>query len=154
MSEPSRIPLFHALADLRRARTPGTIWLYSVLAAMFVLVASIPICGGVQNQLARAHHARPLSPATWAVFQLVPKMYSFAHRVLVTDAAMTDDTPPPVWINHYPARTTRFETERAAFVATGKDIHVLVRTAYQGHRWVSRFVVHPEAGGLVIEAAP
>jgi hypothetical protein len=158
----SRIPLAGALADLRRARTRGTITLYAAIAATAVLLASVPVCGPVQDQLARAHHARPQSLVHWAAFQVVPKMYSFAHRVWragepITDEALSRAEGPglayrTLWLNHYPVRIARFESGRAEIVERGEDVHLLVRTSYRGRRWVSRFVVHVEGGGLVLEA--
>jgi len=156
----SRIPLACALADLRRERTRGTVALYVAIAATMILLASVPVCGPVQDQFARAHHARPQSLVHWAAFQVVPKMYSFAHRVWragepITDEALQHAEGRAVrtfWLNHYPARATRFESGRAEIVERGQDVHFLLRTSYRNRRWVSRFVVHVEGGGLVLEA--
>lgn len=153
----SRIPMLRALAELQGARTPGTIALYGTIGAALAVVLSVPVCGAVQNELALAHHARPASSVTWAAFQVIPKMYSFAHRVWVSPDPLTDEAlfeTPSLWLNHYPARATRFETSRAELVERGVDMNVLVRTAYQGRRWISRYVVRVEHGGLVIEVRP
>lgn len=158
----SRILLVRALADLRRARTRGTVALYVAIAATALLVASVPVCGPSQTQLARAHHARPSSVATWAVFQLVPKMYSFGHRIWFSREPLTEyllarPGGPGVehetmWVNHYPIRAARFEGARAAIVARGEEIHVLVRTDYRGRRWLSRFVVRVVGNALALES--
>ncbi len=150
----SRIPLLRALTDLRQTRTPGTIALYGTIGAALAMVSSVPVCGVVQDQFVRAHHARPTSAVTWAAFQLVPKMYSFVHLVWVSQDPLTDEAlfdTRPLWLNHYPARATRFETSRAEFVERATDMNVLVRTAYQGRRWISRYLVRADDGGIVIE---
>lgn len=157
----SRILLVRALAELRRTRTPGTVALYVAIAATMLLLVSVPVCGPVQNQLARAHHARPSSVASWAVFQVVPKMYSFGHRIwfsrepltpfLLSRPEGTQIEYQTMWVNHYPIRTARFETRRAAIVEAGEDVYVLVRSGYHGRRWTSRFVVHVDGRELVLE---
>lgn len=82
-------------------------------------------------------------------------MYSFSHRLWVGPEQHDDDEKllqaPSLWVNHYPARSTRFETARAAFVETGVDMNVIMRSGYQGRRWLSRFKVRVDHGGLVIE---
>ncbi len=158
----SRIPLVRALADLRRARTRGTVALYLAIAATALLLASVPVCRPVQDQLARAHHARPQSLVHWAAIQVVPKMYSFWHRVWragepISDGALSGAEGPgfpfrTLWLNHYPVRMARFESGRAEIVERGADVHLLVRSGYHGRTWVSRFVVHVDGGGLVLEA--
>jgi hypothetical protein len=157
----SRILLVRAVADLRRARTRGTIALYVAIASMMLLVASVPVCGPIQTQLARAHHARPSSAATWAVFQIVPKMYSFGHRIWFSREPLTEyllarpDGPgvehETMWVNHYPIRAARFEGARADIVGRGEEVHVLVRTDYRGRHWLSRFVIHVDSNALVLE---
>ena len=168
----SPILVIRALADLRRTRTPGTIALYGALAAAMVLLVTVPLCRPVQDQLARTHHARPSSPATWLALQLVPKMYSFAHRVWFSREPLTEylvSRPggPGVehemtWVNHYPIRAARFEGMRAEIASRGEEVHVLVQSAYRGRRWVSRYVVRVDGDALVLvpiadprdEAAP
>ncbi len=157
----SRILLVRALADLRRRRTPGTIALYTMIGAVMLLLVTVPVCGPVQDQLARAHHARPTSLAAWSVFQIVPKMYSFGHRIWFSREPLTEylvsrpEGPgvehQTVWVNHYPIRAARFESVRGEIVGRGEDVHVLVRSAYRGRRWVSRFVVHVDGSALVLE---
>jgi len=108
----------------------------------------------VQDQLARGHHARPSSLATWSVFQVVPKMYSFGHRIWFGREPFVDDSraqAPSLWLNHYPIRDARFEHGRADIVGRGESVYLLLRTGYQGHRWESRYVVRVEDGGLVLE---
>jgi hypothetical protein len=156
--------LIHALADLRRARTPGTVALYVAIAATMALLLTVPFCRATQSQLVRAHHARPSSVATWAVFQVVPKMYSFGHRVWfsrepLTEYLLSRPEGPGVehqtfWVNHYPIRAARFEANRASIVERGEEVHVLVRSGYRGGRWASRFVVRVEGDVLVLEDAP
>jgi len=51
----SRIPLACALADLRRERTRGTVALYVAIAATMILLASVPVCGRVQDQFGIEH---------------------------------------------------------------------------------------------------
>lgn len=160
----SRILLIQALADLRRTRTPGTVALYVAIAATMTLLLTVPFCRTTQSQLARAHHARPSSVATWAVFQVVPKMYSFGHRIWFSKEPLTEfllsrpEGPgvdyQTMWVNHYPIRAARFETNRARAVGLGEDVYVLVRSGYRGARWASRFVVRVEDNGLVLEEAP
>ena len=157
----TRIALLRALADLRRERTPGTVALYAAIALCGLVVVSVPVCGTTQDQMARAHHARPSSVVSWAAFQLVPKMYSFGHRVWysrepVTDYLLRRPEGPgfelqTLWVNHYPIRTARFESGRKDIVDRGEDVHLLVRSGYQGRRWESRFVVHVEGHDLVLE---
>lgn len=159
----SRIPLVRALSDLRRARTPGTIALYAAIGVTMLLLASVPVCGPVQDQLARAHHARPSSVAAWSVFQVVPKMYSFGHRIWFSREPLTEflvsraDGPgiehQTLWVNHYPIRAARFESMREQIVERGEDVHVLVRSAYRGRSWISRYVVRVEGPTLVLEPA-
>src|SRR5687768_2274560 len=108
----SPILVIRALADLRRARTPGTIALYAAIAAAMLVLATLPFCRLVQDQLARTHHARPSSPVTWLALQLVPKMYSFEHRIWFSREPLTDylvSRPggpgvehESMWVNHYP----------------------------------------------------
>jgi hypothetical protein len=157
----SRLLLVRALADLRRTRTPGTIALYAMIGATMLLLATVPVCGPVQDQLARAHHARPSSVATWSVFQVVPKMYSFSHRIWFSREPLTEFlvTRPggpgvqheTVWVNHYPIRAARFESVRAQIVGRGEDVQVLVRSAYRGRTWISRYVVRVDGDALVLE---
>ncbi|HEY5949423.1 MAG TPA: hypothetical protein VIV40_28205 [Kofleriaceae bacterium] len=157
----SRILLFRALSDLRRARTPGTIALYIAIAATMLLLAIVPVCGPVQSQLARAHHARPSSIATWTVFQVVPKMYSFGHRIwfsrepltpyLLSRAGGPGIENQTMWVNHYPIRAARFESARDEIAGRGEEVHVLVRSDYRGRSWISRFVVRIEGAGFVLE---
>lgn len=155
------LPVVRAIADLRRARTPGTIALYAAIAMTMLLVVSVSVCGPVQDQLARAHHARPSSVATWSVFQVVPKMYSFAHRIWFSREPLTEflvtrpDGPgvehQTIWVNHYPIRAARFESMRGQIVERGEDVHVLVRSAYRGRTWLSRFLVRVDGDALVLE---
>ena len=157
----SRTPLVRALADLRRERTPGTIALYAAIGITMAVIASVPACPALQRQLARAHHARPSSLAMWAGLQVVPKMYSFAHRIWfsrepLTEFLVTRPEGPGVehqtmWVNHDPIRAARFEGSRAEIVGRGEDVYVLVRTAYRGNAWVSRFVVRVDGDALVLE---
>jgi hypothetical protein len=155
----SRIPLVQAIAELRRARTPGTVALYVAIGAVMLVHASVPISTSMQNQLVRAHHARPASVPRWVVFQIVPKMYSFAHRVWFSPEPLTeflvtkpDAVPHEVtWVNHYPIRAARFESARGGVVRRGEDVHVLVQTGYRGRTWFSRYVVHVDGNGLVLE---
>jgi hypothetical protein len=160
----SRILLIQAVADLRRVRAPGTIALYVAIAVTMVLLLSVPVCGPVQAQLARTHHARPSSVATWAAFQVVPKMYSFGHRIWFSGEPLTEfllarpggpgveyDT---MWVNHYPIRAARFESSRAVIVGRGEDGYVLVRSDYRGRHWTSRFIVRVDGSALVLEDAP
>lgn len=134
----------------RRVRTPGTVALYLAIAATALLLVTMPLCGPVQDQLARAHHGRPTSVATWTVFQVVPKMYSFVHRVDERTEPIADPTPNATWFNHYPIRAVRFENARADAVARG-DTYFLFYSGYQGARWTSRFVVHVHGHDLVVE---
>lgn len=153
--------LRRAIADLRRERTTGTVALYLAIGAMMLLVASVPVCGRVQDQFVRAHHARPTSTANWVVFQLAPKMYSFEHRIwlsreLLTEFLVTRPEGPGVdhevtSINHYPIRAARFESMRDEIVRRAEDVYVLVRTVYRGRSWVSRYVVHVDGRELVLE---
>jgi multisubunit Na+/H+ antiporter MnhG subunit len=153
--------LARAIADLRRERTTGTVAIYAALGAMMLLVASLPVCGRVQDQFARAHHARPTSTASWVVFQLAPKMYSFEHRVwfsreLLTEFLVTRPQGAGVdnevsSVNHYPVRAARFEGMRDEIVQRGEDVYVLVRSAYRGRSWVSRYVVRVVGDELVLE---
>jgi hypothetical protein len=159
--EMSRIPLVQAIADLRRARTPGTVALYVTIGIVMLVLLSVPLSTSMQNQLVRAHHARPSSVARWVVFQTVPKMYSFAHRVWfspepLTEFLVTRPEGPSVehemtWVNHYPIRAARFETARGAIVRRGEDVHVLVQSSYRGRAFFSRYVVHVDSNGLVLE---
>ncbi len=156
----SPILVIRALADLRRARTPGTIALYVAIAAAMLLLATVPLCRPLQDQLARTHHARPSSPAAWLALQLVPKMYSFGHRIWFSREPLTEyllarpDGPgvehETMWVNHYPIRAARFESMRAEIAARGEEVHVLVRSAYRGRHWVSRYVVRIDGGALVL----
>ncbi|CAN5922687.1 hypothetical protein BH11GEM2_BH11GEM2_36870 [soil metagenome] len=155
------VELARAIADLRRERTTGTVALYVAIGVMMLLLASLPVCGRVQDQFARAHHARPTSVASWVVFQLAPKMYSFEHRVWfspepLTEFLVTRPEGPGVdnevtSINHYPVRAARFESMRDEIVRRGKDVYVLVRSAYRGRSWVSRYVVRVDGRELVLE---
>ncbi len=154
-------PVVRAIADLRRARTPGTVALYAAIGAAMLLVASEPVCGRLQGELARTHHARPSSTAAWTVLQVIPKMYSFAHRIwfsrepltefLVTRPGGPDIPHETMWVNHYPIRAARFESMRGEIVERGEDVQVLVRSAYRGRSWVSRFVVRIDGSALVLE---
>jgi hypothetical protein len=135
--------LNRALADLRRARTAGTVALYAAIAAVALLLIAVPLCRPLQGELARAHHLRPSSLPAWTALQVVPKMYSFAHQV----RAEGDD---PLWVNHYPVRVARFERARAEIVARGEEVHLEVRSEYRGSSWLSRLVVRVEGGGLVL----
>src|SRR5258706_3690644 len=114
-SKGTRLPLIQ--------RTPGTVALYLAIAATALLLVTMPLCAPVQDQLVRAHHGRPSSVATWTVFQLVPKMYSFAHRVDERTEPIADPTPTATWVNHYPIRAVRFETARADAIARGSDTY-------------------------------
>lgn len=143
------VPLFAALRDLRRQRTPGTVALYAVIGSLMLLLAMVPVCGPLQDQLARSHHARPSTIAAWPVLQVVPKMYSFAHRTWTS--AQPEADGPSLWINHFPARAMRVERGREEFVQRGVDRHLLVRSAYRGRRWVTRFVLRVRDGGIVVE---
>ncbi len=157
----SRIPLVQAIAELRRARTPGTVALYIAIGVVMLLLASVPVSTSMQNQLVRAHHARPSSVPRWVVFQLVPKMYSFAHRVWfspepLTEFLVTRPDGPSVehevtWVNHYPIRAARFESAREEIVRRGQDVHVLVQSGYRGRMFFSRYVVRVDGDGLVLE---
>ena len=160
----SRIPIVRAVADLRQTRTTGTVALYAAIGVTMLLLASVPVSTRMQDQLARAHHARPSSTANWVVFQVVPKMYSFAHRIwfspepltefLVTRPQGPDVENEMMWVNHYPIRAARFESQRGEIVRRGQDIHVLVESGYRGRTWFSRYVVHPDGKGLVLEVNP
>jgi hypothetical protein len=157
----SRILLLRALADLRRERTTGTVALYVAIGVTMLLLASVPLSSCVQNELARVHHARPTSTATWTVFQLVPKMYSFGHRIWFSREPLTEylvsrSEGPGVehetmWVNHYPLRAARFEGARDEVVRRGEEVHVLVRSSYRGRSWLSRFVVRVDGSDLVLE---
>jgi hypothetical protein len=159
----SRIPVVRALAELRRTRTPGTVAMYAAIAATLLLLAMVPLCGPLQSALARNHHARPASLATWVALQVVPKMYSFEHRIWfarepLTEYLVTRPDGPGVehetmWINHYPVRAARFESARATITERGEEVHVLVRTSYRGRRWLSRYVVRVDGSALVLEPA-
>jgi hypothetical protein len=157
--EMSRLPLVQAIAELRRARTPGTVALYIAIGVVMLLLLSVPVSTSMQNQLVRAHHARPSSVPRWVVFQIVPKMYSFAHRVWFSPEPLTeflvtrpDDVPHEMqWVNHYPIRAARFESARDEIVRHGEDVHVLVQTGYRGRTWFSRYVVHVDGNALVLE---
>jgi hypothetical protein len=154
------VPVLRALAELRRARTPGTVALYAAIFVAMAVVASVPACPALQRELARTHQARPSSLALWAGLQVVPKMYSFAHRIWFSREPLSEFVvmrgDPGVeretmWVNHSPIRAARFEGSRAAIVEHGEDVEVLVRTAYRGRSWVSRFVVRVDGDGLVLE---
>jgi len=149
-----------ALADLRRTRTPGTVALYAAIGLAMAVIVTIPACPGLQRQLARVHHARPTSLAAWAGLQVVPKMYSFAHRIWFSREPLSEflvlHGAPGVehetmWVNHSPIRAARFEGARADIVRRGEDVQVLVRSAYRGRSWVSRFVVRVDGDALVLE---
>lgn len=136
--------------------------MYVAILGAMLLVATLPRCTPLQAQLARAHHARPSSLAAWIAVQALPKMYSFGHRVTLSGEPLTAyllDRPggpgvehESMWVNHYPVRAARFESARAAIVERGEELHVLVRSAYRGRRWVSRFVVRVDGRGLVLQA--
>jgi hypothetical protein len=147
----SRIALVRALADLRRERTPGTVALYAALLATMLLLATVPVCGPVQDRMARAHHARPASLTSWTMFQLVPKMYSFGHRVAFSRAPFTDEPTYSLWSNHYPIRAARYEHGRADLVERREDVYLLLRTGYRGRRWTSRFVLHVDGRQLTLQ---
>lgn len=156
----SGIPLVRALRELRRERTPGTVALYAAIGVVMLILVSVPFSTSMQNQLVRAHHARPTSTARWVVFQVVPKMYSFAHRVWfspepLTEFLITRPEGPPVsevtWVNHYPIRAARFESMRDEIVRRGEDVHVLLQTSYRGRSFFSRYVVHVDGRALVLE---
>ena len=95
------------------------------------------------------------------LFQLVPKMYSFGHRIWFSREPLTEymlSRPDAagaevetMWVNHYPIRAARFESSRAAIVARDEEVHVRVRSDYRGRSWVSRFVVRIAGSGLVLE---
>jgi len=156
------VPLLRALVELRRERTRGTVALYIAIATAMLMLASVPVCTPMQDQLARAHHARPSSMFAWTALQVVPKMYSFGHRVWYSARPLSDDARPDeldadyrtLWLNHYPARAVRFERGRADVMTRGTDVHLLLRSGYLGRRWITRFVVRVEAGGLVVEQTP
>ncbi len=158
---PALMELGRAIADLRRERTTGTVAFYVAIGAMTLLLVSLPLCDRVQDQLARAHHARPTSTASWIVFQLAPKMYSFEHRVWFSREPLTEflvmrPEGPGVdnevtSINHYPVRAARFESMRDEIVRRGDDVYVLVRSRYRGRSWVSRYVVRVDGSELVLE---
>lgn len=154
----SRIPLVRALAELRRERTTGTVALYAAIGIVMLMLASVPISRTMQNNFVRAHHAQPASTARWVVFQVVPKMYSFAHRVWFSPEPLTEFliTQPGVekevqWVNHYPIRVARFESVRDEIVRRGETVHVLVQTSYRGRTWISRYVVRVDGAALVWE---
>ena len=113
----------------------------SVCAVSDRLLGTVPVCGPMQDQLARSHHARPSSIALWPLVQVVPKMYSFAHQTSTSSTNGTPDEGVTVWLNHFPARAMRVERGRQAFVERGHSRYLLVRTAYRGRRWVSRFIL-------------
>jgi len=117
---------------------------------MMLLLATVPVCGPMQDQLARSHHARPSTIVAWPLLQIVPKMYSFAHRTWTSTQPHVDDGAS-LWINHFPARAMRVERGREDFVERGTDRYLLVRSAYRGRRWVTRFVLHVRDGGIVVE---
>lgn len=142
------VPIVDALRDLRRQRTPGTIALYVVIGAVMLLLATLPVCGPLQDQMARSHHAR--ASALWPLVQIVPKMYSFAHRTWTSEQPINSDAPS-VWLNHFPARVMRVERGRADFVTRGVDRYLLVRSAYRGRRWVTRFVLRVRNDGISVE---
>jgi hypothetical protein len=155
----SRIPIVRAIAELRRERTTGTVALYITIGVVMLVLASVPVSSSIQHQLARAHHARPSSVSRWVVFQIVPKMYSFAHRIWFSPEPLTDFLVerPDVehemqWVNHYPIRAARFESMRGEIVRRGEPVHVLVRSAYRGRTFVSRYVVRIDGQSLVLEA--
>jgi hypothetical protein len=158
----SRVPLLRALAELKRERTRGTVALYAALAVTMLVIASVPVCTPMQDQLARVQHARPSSLLAWAPLQVVPKMYSFGHRVWYSAQPLGDDAIPvdddasyrSLWANHYPARAVRFERGRADVIERGTDVHLMLRTGYHGRRWITRFVVRVDAGRLAIEVKP
>ena len=124
-------------------------------------LALVPVCGPLQSALARNHHARPASLAAWVALQVVPKMYSFEHRIWFSAEPLTEyllarpDGPgvehETMWVNHYPVRAARFENARATIALRGEEVHVLVRTSYRGRRWLSRYVVRVSGDALVLE---
>jgi hypothetical protein len=147
------VPLLAALRDLRRERTAGTVVLYAAIGAVMLLLVTVPLCGPMQDQLARSHHARPSTIVVWPLVQVVPKMYSFAHRTW-SSAVPDDAAAPSIWVNHFPARQMRVERGREDFVERGEDRYLFVRTAYRGRRWVTRFVLRVQGGGIHVELAP
>lgn len=146
-----KVPVLAALRDLRRQRTRGTVAFYAVIGTLMLLLAMVPVCGPLQDQLARSHHARPSTIAAWPLLQVVPKMYSFAHRTWTSAELASLDEGRSLWINHFPARAMRVERGREDFVDRGVDRYLLVRSAYRGRRWVTRFVLHVRDRGIVVE---
>lgn len=160
----SRIPIVQAVAALRRERTTGTVALYVAIGVVMLVLVSVPVSTSMQNNFARAHHARPTSVARWVAFQIVPKMYSFAHRVWfsrepLSEFLVTRPEGPQVehettWVNHYPIRAARFESMRDEIVRRGEDVYVLVQSGYRGRTFISRYVVRVDHGALVLEVLP
>jgi hypothetical protein len=155
MSRRFQPPILRAWAELRRAglrRRPGTVALYAVLMAFVLASLALPFARPLQRQLMGAHHMRPRSPPAWVALQLWPKMYSFAHRVWISDRPM-----PPVdeaqgeWVNHYPGRYARIDGARSELAASGVELHILASSSYRGLTQTTRYTVRVEGGRLRIE---
>lgn len=157
----SRLPIASALARLRRRRDGATVGLYAFLGVLLTVALAVPVCRPLQRELMAAHHLRGRPAATWALVQLVPKMYSFGHRVWLSEEPLTDfllERPGRIpfaheqtRVNHYPARLMRFESLRDQVGERGAAVHVLLRSRYRGLDFQTRFRVVPEGGRLWIE---
>lgn len=163
MSADSRLPIVRALARLRRRPDGASVALYGFFGVLLAVAMALPMCRPLQRELMEAHHLRGRSAPSWALVQLVPKMYSFGHRVWLSEAPLTDfllERPERIpfeyqsaWVNHYPARLARFETLRAEVGERGATVHVLLRSRYRGLEFETRFQVTPEARRLWIQEA-
>lgn len=155
-----QVPLVRALRDLRQGERPGTALVYLALTLLAFVALATPLSRGLQRELMEAHHMRPQPLPRWVALQMFPKMYAFAHRVWfslepMTEYLATREAPPPfevetAWINHYPARVTRFEGRRAEIARLGVTSHIFVRSTYRGASLATAFEVRLSDGRVHI----
>jgi hypothetical protein len=157
----SRLPIVRSLARLRRRPDGPSAALYLFLSLLLAVALALPLCRPLQRELLAAHHLRGRSAGSWALVQLVPKMYAFGHQAYLSEQRLTRfllERPERIpfahqsaWVNHYPARLIRFEGMRAEVAGRGATVHVLLRSRYRGTALQTRFEVTPEAGRLWIQ---
>jgi|GEM_PF-6248791 len=133
----------------------STAALYALLLASALLSSSLLLSRPLRYRLLRVHQAQPASLLEWTVFQLQPKMYTGAHRVLFADQPSFDFLrvleQPDFWINHSPARLARFETIRSDFLKAGQPQYLLMNSRYRDSELASVLEIRPSGSFLHIE---
>ncbi len=143
----NRSPLIESLSLLLKHFDRGVVLFYSMLLAIFLLLAGINYSPYLQKMAMRKFHFVSQPFAQWALCQFFPSMYSFQNEILISQYVLPSDYQGSLTgdsvrltVNHYPLRMLYFAVPREQIVSHA-PFYAYARTVYRQQEIVSSYIV-------------